>query len=183
MEGRFVNYIVGPSKMKKKTNEESSLLLQLTFFFMAFECSFLASLRVFSSALSSPSCFSYLAFTSLLLTPPDLLEAGGGGGGGGGDYAVLHHNTPLLTLGAHAQRGLQYLGLSVCVCVCLLSHISPTERLFVLKTLSHTQRATKVKKFVGICLKRLRSRVMPRNMSEKANMLIISTYPMSAFSA
>ena len=57
----------------------------------------------------------------------------------------------------------------VCVCVCLLSHISPTERLFVLKTLSRTQRAKKVKIFVGICLKRLRSRVMPRNMSEKAN--------------
>ena len=52
---------------------------------------------------------------------------------------------------------------SVCVCV------SPMERLFVLKMLSRTQRATKVKKFVGICLKRLRSRVMPRNMSEKAN--------------
>ena len=51
-------------------------------------------------------------------------------------------------------------GLSVCVCVCV-RHISPTERLFVLKTLSHTQRATKVKKFVGICLKLLRSRVMP----------------------
>ena len=29
---------------------------------------------------------------------------------------------------------------------------------------------------MGICLKRLRSRVMPRNMSEKANMLIIPTY-------
>ena len=58
------------------------------------------------------------------------------------------------------------------VSVCLLSHISPTERLFVLKTLSHTQRATKVKKFVGIYLKLLRSRVIPRNMSEKANMLI-----------
>ena len=65
---------------------------------------------------------------------------------------------------------------SVCVSVCLLSHISPTKRLFVLKTLSCTQRATKVKKFVGICLKRLCSRVMPRNMSEKANMLIIPTY-------
>ena len=57
-----------------------------------------------------------------------------------------------------------------------VSHISPTEHLFVLKTLSRTQRAMKVKKFVGICLKRLRSRVMPRNMSEKANMLIIPTY-------
>ena len=53
-----------------------------------------------------------------------------------------------------------------------LSHISPTERLFVLKTLSRTQRATKVKKFVGICLKLLHSGVMPRNMSEKANMQI-----------
>ena len=61
--------------------------------------------------------------------------------------------------------------------------ISPMERLFVPKTLSHTQWATKVKKFVGIYLKRLCSRVMPRNMSEKANMLIIQTYPMSAFSA
>ena len=88
-----------------------------------------------------------------------------------------------LTLGAHAQRGLQYFTwvclcvcLSVCLSVCLLSHISPTERLFVLKMLSRTQRATKVKIFVGICLKRLRSRVMPRNMSEKANMLIIPTY-------
>ena len=46
--------------------------------------------------------------------------------------------------------------LCVCVCVCLLSHISPTERLFVLKTLSRTQRATKVKKFVGFSLKMLR---------------------------
>ena len=40
--------------------------------------------------------------------------------------------------------------------VCLLSHISPMERLFVLKTLSRTQRATKVKKFVGFSLKMLR---------------------------
>ena len=61
---------------------------------------------------------------------------------------------------------------SVCLCVCLLSHISPMERLFILKTLSRTQRATKVKKFVGICLKLLHSGVMPRNMSEKANMQI-----------
>ena len=78
---------------------------------------------------------------------------------------------------------LQYLICAVCVSVCLLSHISPMERLFVLTTLSRTERATKVKIFVGICLKRLRSRVMPRNMSEKANMLIIPTYPRSAFSA
>ena len=59
-----------------------------------------------------------------------------------------------------------------CVCVSVfvsLSHISLTERLFVLKTLSRTHRETKVKIFVGICLKRLRSRVTPRNMSEKAN--------------
>ena len=48
----------------------------------------------------------------------------------------------------------------VCVClsVCLLSHISPMERLFVLKTLSRTQRATKVKTFVGFSLKPLRCR-------------------------
>ena len=42
--------------------------------------------------------------------------------------------------------------------VCLLSHISPMERLFVLKTLSRTQRATKVKIFVGFSLKPLRCR-------------------------
>ena len=42
--------------------------------------------------------------------------------------------------------------------VCLLSHISPMERLFVLKTLSRTQRATKVKKIVGFSLKPLRCR-------------------------
>ena len=46
----------------------------------------------------------------------------------------------------------------VCLSVCLLSHISPMERLFVLKTLSRTQRATKVKKFVGFSLKPLRCR-------------------------
>ena len=49
-------------------------------------------------------------------------------------------------------------GLCVCVSVCLLSHISPMERLFVLKTRSRTQRATKVKKFVGFSLKPLRCR-------------------------
>ena len=44
------------------------------------------------------------------------------------------------------------------LCVCLLSHISPMERLFVLKTLPRTQRATKVKIFVGFSLKPLRCR-------------------------
>ena len=39
--------------------------------------------------------------------------------------------------------------------VCPLSHISSLVRLFVLKTLSRTQRATKVKKFVGFSLKLL----------------------------
>ena len=34
-------------------------------------------------------------------------------------------------------------------------HISPLERLFVLKILSRTQQTTKVKKFVGFSLKRL----------------------------
>ena len=46
----------------------------------------------------------------------------------------------------------------VCLSVCLLSHISPLERLFVLKTLSRTQRATKVKTIVGFSLKPLRCR-------------------------
>ena len=47
---------------------------------------------------------------------------------------------------------------SVCVSVCVSGHISPMERLFVLKTLSRTQRATKVKKFVGFSLKPFRCR-------------------------
>ena len=37
----------------------------------------------------------------------------------------------------------------VCVCVCPLSDISPLERLFVLKSISRTQRATK-QKFCGV---------------------------------
>ena len=53
---------------------------------------------------------------------------------------------------------------SVCVC------ISPMEHLFML---SRTQQARNVKQVVEICLKPLRSRVMPRNMSKKANALII----------
>ena len=71
----------------------------------------------------------------------------------------------------------------VCPSVRPLVGNSLLKRLFVLKMLLHTQRATKVKKFVGICLKPLRSRVMPRNRSEEAIMLITPTYPRSAFSA
>ena len=47
-----------------------------------------------------------------------------------------------------------------CLSVCVLSHISPLERLFVLKILSHTQRATEVKMFVGFSLKLLCLKVM-----------------------
>ena len=49
----------------------------------------------------------------------------------------------VLTLGAHGQLGYCNLGL------CLLSHISPLECLFVLKILSRTQRATEVKNVWG----------------------------------
>ena len=48
----------------------------------------------------------------------------------------------------------------LCVCVCPLN-ISPLERLFVLKTMSRTQRATKVKTIVWISLKLLRCRDTP----------------------
>ena len=40
--------------------------------------------------------------------------------------------------------------------VCYILHISPLERLFVLKLMSRTWRATKAKHFVGISLKLLR---------------------------
>ena len=43
----------------------------------------------------------------------------------------------------------------VCLSVCLLSHISPLECLFILKSMSRTQRAPNIKKFVGISLKPL----------------------------
>ena len=58
-------------------------------FFIALECSILASLRICSSALSSPNFLSYLTSTSLLLTPP---EAGGRGaekGGRKGDGEII----------------------------------------------------------------------------------------------
>ena len=62
------------------------------------------------------------------------------------------------------RRRVTVVVLSVCVSVCLLSQISPLERLFVLKVLSRTQRATEVKKFVGFSLKLLHCRdpVFPR---------------------
>ena len=46
----------------------------------------------------------------------------------------------------------------VVVCVCRLVANSLLKGQFVLKTLSHTQRAMKVKKFVGFSLKPLRCR-------------------------
>ena len=46
----------------------------------------------------------------------------------------------------------------VVVCVCRLVANSLLKGQFVLKTLSHTQRATKVKIFVGVSLKPLRCR-------------------------
>ena len=52
---------------------------------------------------------------------------------------------------------------SVRVCVCVSSHISPRERLFILKILSHTKQATEVEIFVGISLKPLRCRVLQQH--------------------
>ena len=48
----------------------------------------------------------------------------------------------------------------VCLSVCLLSHISPLGLRIVVKTLPHTQHATKVKTFVAFSLKLRRSRAM-----------------------
>ena len=69
------------------------------------------------------------------------------------------------------RRGLCSIVNSSWVCVSVKSHLSPTERLFVLKILSHTQRATKVKKVEGICLKRLRSRVRVKRVLSDACIL------------
>ena len=53
------------------------------------------------------------------------------------------------------RRGFSTLVLFIVVCVCRLVANSLLKGQFVLKTLSHTQRATKVKKFVGFSLKPL----------------------------
>ena len=68
-------------------------------------------------------------------------------------YFSCAHDTP-----PRVQHFSSWVCVCVCVCVCLLSNISPMERLFVLKTLSRTQRATEVKKYVGFSLKPLRCR-------------------------
>ena len=82
------------------------------------------------------------------------------------------------------QQGLLYLGLCVCVSVCLSvkSHLTYGASVRPENVVMYSA-GKEGQKFVGICLKRLHSRVMPQNMSEKANMLIIPTYPRSAFSA
>ena len=72
----------------------------------------------------------------------------------------------------------------VCLSVCLSVKSHLTSEVSVLPENAVTYSAgNEGKKFVGICLKRLRSRVVPRNMSEEAKMLIIPTYLRSAFSA
>ena len=57
---------------------------------------------------------------------------------------------------------------SVRPCVCLLFYISPLECLFVPETIPFTQRATKVRKYVGFSLKMLRCRARSRK-SQYAN--------------
>ena len=82
-------------------------------------------------------------------------------------WTVTSSLTQSLTLGGGCTARVTVVGfvcvrvcLSVCVCVraCvrLLSQISPSEHLFVLKSILCTQRATKVKKFVWFPLKLLR---------------------------
>ena len=69
-----------------------------------------------------------------------------------------------LTLGVHAQRGLQYLSL----CVSVKSHLT-------YGALVHPEKAVMYSagnEGQNICLKQLCSRVMLQNTSEKANMLI-----------
>ena len=83
--------------------------------------------------------------------------------------SLLHQNGPCNDVILHnvinprraCAARVTVVGLSdlfVCLFVCPLVNISLLERLFVLKTLSHTQRATKVKKYVGFFLKPLRCR-------------------------
>ena len=72
----------------------------------------------------------------------------------------IHHYLILGTLGAHAQRGYcswVYPGLSVSVC--LLLSISLLGCLFVPETISSTQRATRVRIYVGFSLRMIRCRV------------------------
>ena len=73
---------------------------------------------------------------------------------------------------------------SVCLSVCLSvkSHLTNGASVRSENVVTHSA-GNEGQKFVGICLKPLRSRVIPRNISEKANMQIFPTYPRSAFSA
>ena len=105
------------------------------------------------------------------------------------EHATIFHNPlptslvfggcgRLLTLGAHAQRGLRRgscrvclsltlgahapegYGSCVCVSVCLLLKNSLLQSQIASKTRSHTQRRTEVRKYVGFSLKLLCSKVM-----------------------
>ena len=69
------------------------------------------------------------------------------------------------TLGAHAQRGLQYL---VCLCVYRYSGTTGYEAAYERYQQLQSYEGMNIKK--AIFLERLRSRVMARNTSEKANM-------------
>ena len=64
---------------------------------------------------------------------------------------VLSQRMPQMVISFHdnpryeCTGGLRQLGLCVCLSVSLLSHISPLERLFILKIMSRTQWTTEVK--------------------------------------
>ena len=71
---------------------------------------------------------------------------------------ILYSFTMIINYRHACATSVTVVVVSVCVSVCPLSHISPLECLFVVKTLPHTQYSTKVKKYVAFSLKLRRSR-------------------------